>query len=294
MKHEVHHGGPFLSFYFYFDLALQRKLKMMCASVERIKNASTECFLSDSLSVPLHFTVPPSSPVDDRPWTTVHRTSSASFLKLSPLPLPHSFLPPWTVPLTSSSSSSHDHLHPCAPSASRQAGVGECWRNVLMWCWVDGLSLILSSSHPPSLLCSVGPAQQEGCLHSRHSSPTPSPPLLFYLTISLRSLRSPSISGSRFSCFLTLSVSRSPPSLSLSPSLPPGIRLALPLVGLLAPSPLHLAHSASTFRPSSHPVSLSSLSPSPSIASPMTLHLCDWLQSLIIPCAPPTHFLSFF
>lgn len=35
-----------------------------------------------------------------------------------------------------------------------------------------------SSPHPPSLLCSVGPAQQEGCLHSRHSSP-PSPPSYF-------------------------------------------------------------------------------------------------------------------
>lgn len=106
------------------------------------------------------------------------------------------------------------------------------------------------------------PSRKAVCTLATAPSPPPPAPSLILSHYLLRSLRSPSISGPRFSRFLTLSVSR-----SLPPALSPGIRLALPLVGLPAPSPLHLAHSTSTFRPSSHPVSLSSLLPSPSIVS---------------------------
>lgn len=130
---------------------------------------------------------------------------------------------------------------------------------------MDGLSLIFSSSLSP-LQCWPCPAGRLSALSPQLPLllPLTSPPLLFYLTICCVHCAPPSISGSRFSRLLALSVSRLlSPSLSLSP----GICLALPLVGLLAPSPLHLAHSTSTFRPSSHPFSLSSLLPSPSIVS---------------------------
>lgn len=92
-KQEVHHGGPFLPFYFYFNLALQCKLKMMSASIERIKSASTECFLSDSLSVPPHFTVPPSL-TSRRPAVDHCPPHLLRFLPQALSPSPPPLLPP--------------------------------------------------------------------------------------------------------------------------------------------------------------------------------------------------------